>query len=423
LFLLEDAMLRKLTGILFAAALALAVSCSGDGDGYKKIDMPAPVDVGPGVYAVGVEMAPGSGRHTIGIWRDGAPFYFYGEDGRRRDYDDYDHFVNSIIDFCITPGYIYVLAMVNQEVCLWANGHKILQRSHQRFDGGSGCGIGCYGHDWFHGIDAKGDEWYVAGSIESSSSLTYGFPSVLWTKDHRREVNARLRAHDVFLADGAMYVVGIDANQKVDEYPRAAYWVDGAMHYLDTRPAFESLGWLPGYHSGAPSRYGLIYGGKICVSDGNVYVAGLAEGKKPGERDEAHILLWENDAPPKVLKGTKDGRRCSSPDSILVEDGDVYVFGSEWESFEEYVERFGMVWPKTHHIRRDLMWKNGGAAVPLGPDILDYASPLGEGGGAAAVSGGDVYSVGRGGGTVLKNGEALFEIKGAAAVTHLSVVE
>jgi hypothetical protein len=135
--------------------------------------------------------------------------------------------------------------------------------------------------------------------------------------------------------------------------------------------------------------------------------------KDNGERDyyidSTCAVLWEDDAPPKVLKND----RFSEPMSILVEDGDMYVFGVEHE------------YSRTTWIKRDVMWKNDEPAVPVGPERVFQTprhfqlTPLPEDEseeeecyGTGYVSDGDIYSAsGPNRGTVLKNGQPLFTLK------------
>jgi hypothetical protein len=143
-------------------------------------------------------------------------------------------------------------------------------------------------------------------------------------------------------------------------------------------------------------------------------VAGVFNGEayaltKSGERDyfqsASFALLWVNDAPPKVLKGTND--RYATSGSVFVEDGDVYVCGTEHE------------FSRTSRIWRDVMWKNDEPAVPIGPERVifgdfskgqdKYERESEDDSPASVVSDGDAYAASKA--TVLKNGRSLFTVK------------
>jgi hypothetical protein len=110
------------------------------------------------------------------------------------------------------------------------------------------------------------------------------------------------------------------------------------------------------------------------------------------------------------------GYRCI-PVSILMDGGDVYVFGVESDFWIEHCEYNGHTWDRRHPIYRDLMWKNGGDPVLINEIVhtggADDVAKSGEDGVAAFVSGGDRYTAK--GGAVLKNDQPHFTLRPKSA--------
>jgi hypothetical protein len=401
-------MRKQLIGLFSAAALALVVSCSGD-DGGAPNKMPAPIKVESGVYTTGYEITQ-AGRYAAKLWKDGEPYNFADEDGNSFNY---------IYDFFVTPGYIYVLAQQQREGInvqgvpnfyngLWVNGRNVLAAEYElKFKGYSPWGNPIYdiiSGDSFTKVYAEGDEWHLSGRTMFTNEDQHN-DAMLWTSRDGKQIlnDTRTRqyssyssAESVFVANDSVFVAGVSIQNHLY---KATLWVDGAARYLEGATVFKGGGWS--IHEVAND---------VSVDNGNVYVAGTTEGgqtelttedgRYAGYIQHRYAVLWENDAPPKVLKGTNN--RYARAKSICVEDGDVYVFGVEEEDSAE-------TW-----IWRDVMWKNGGPAEPIGPEKM-IPNPLlriteeEESSAAGFLSDGDTYSANRG--TVLKNGQPLFTLR------------
>jgi hypothetical protein len=420
-------MLRKLTVTVFAAALALAVSCSGDDSGAPR--MPPPIDVEPGVYTVG-KAKNWRGRTVNAVWKDGETLDQGGDFG---DYLGQEGI--EILDFFVTDGYICVITYnyctLPAEYILWINGSRVREYW-------PGSGPIAYGQEdetqygtWPTKVFVEGDRWYRSGTTAryNSKFRCVERRPLLITEEGAQELqhldedgnpsDNYLDHHDglgnsVFVVGGRVIVGGSTKMRHV-----ATLWLDGSPEYLRSdypyghdKIATEVEDVV--VHGGDVYAAGTTYSGDFA------FVPGTVDGETFGPDYyymPTRALLWKNGDGPVALNGTKE--RCITwAKSVHVDDGDVYVFGREIERTTQMV------------ALRDVIWKNGGDPVPIGPETVWYrkdgelTSAQGENAGVpAAVSGSDVYSVDHSSKTVLKNGEALFEIKGATAVTRMSVVK
>jgi hypothetical protein len=330
--------MRKQLVVLFsAAALALVVSCAGSDDASKvpsKIEMPAPIHVAPGVYTVALEKDQ-AGRETYGLWKDGEPCPFTDDGGKCPFTDEDGNPFPVIIDFRATPGYIYVLAYTvaytegDKDILresFWINGQRVAIDLEDTCVLKAGTNyIERANLDHIYGLFADGDEWYLSGknltitpNANNAERQDHLEEAVLWTKAGKQTLrnDEPVRKHDnmsksasaasPFAADGSVYVAGsTGSGTSSASFP--TLWVDGVPRYL----CVEGL---------RGSVFGKIYShtdytkaNAVFASNGNIYVAGTLAGNsyvrtESGEIDyfvmESYALLWENDAPPKVLKGT-----------------------------------------------------------------------------------------------------------------------
>jgi hypothetical protein len=240
-------------------------------------------------------------------------------------------------------------------------------------------------------IFVSGNDVYLAGTLNGSSSGTISIRAALWKNGEMQilgDENALSNAYDVKVTNGNVYVVGCHHGETGGQ--RAALWINGVLHHLEDGHCAYSI-FVDGddvYVGGDTSQFGAVwkngeiikefhYGGvssgkctSVFVSNGDVYAAVTDFIAELVDMPIFRASVWKNGVI-QILGYHATVR------SVFVSGEDVYVLGDEFY-LDNPLATAAMLW------KNGVLQRLGGLGSDERPT---HASKL-------FVSGDDVYVTG-----------------------------